>query len=167
MFKLVLGIVVVGILQFGFVLYSNLQEPVDLALAPVQTESDLPFPEFDSSVAPAFSADDLDEETEPVAGSVALRRSHAKAPAFSNARSIGRRHPTRAIFREPSVGPAVPGDFRTIVISYGGSSASHSARRPCDPPEPERPKQRTAFAKAEPAAIRPWQVITTFDPRIN
>ena len=38
MYKLVLGIVVVGILQFAFVMYTRLQEPVDVSLAQVNSD---------------------------------------------------------------------------------------------------------------------------------
>jgi hypothetical protein len=168
MLKLILGILVVGILQFGFVIYSGLQEPMDIALAPVQTETKIPFPEPDFDAAPAAPAeelDDLDEEPAPAVSRTAARRPQASETASSQARSP-RRHSARAV-RETSVRPALTSEFRTVVISYHAPAERPAARRNCDPVESEKPKQRTAFAKADRPVARPWQVVTTFDPKAN
>lgn len=164
MYKLVLGIFIVGVLQLSFVIYSRLQESVDLALAPVQTERARPLPELVLSETPAEPADAPLDEPAPAAERTSLRRSHSTGSAASHRRSVKRRsvHPTPDEWDRP----ALPVEFKNVVISYGVPSERPAARLRCEPIEPERPKQRTAFAQAERPVVRPWQVITTFDQKL-
>lgn len=166
MYKLVLGIIVVGILQFGFVIYTRLQDPIDLALAPVQADAAIGFPDLNwNDRGPALSTDPF-SEPDKVAPSLTPRAVQTNFGSANTRFRPFKKH--RTVPARPDIPrQALPDDFSTVVISYNAPFERPAPRTKCDQEAPERPKQRTAFAKAEPAAARPWQVITTFSAKQN
>lgn len=153
--KLILGIVTVVCVQFTFVIFMQLQSPLDVAGVPVFAS--LPAVNTDLSWL-----DDLDRsglsvpEPETPADRSQLHRSPGSTPSSrftGNAdRPTTARHTQRsggrslkgvkAFFPDPP--KAASGDFDTVVISY---------RRPaefadCDSFDPPKSRKRSIFAKA-------------------
>lgn len=162
MYKLVLGIVVVGILQFAFVMYTRLQEPVDVSLAQVNSDFE---PAFSEPVFPDVYAESPETKAdEPI--SVAADRDltpvyRSSDRVYAKARSNRRSQFLRA--RYDSARKALPEDFSTVVISYN----VRATPRDCGSRENDKPAKVRNKAQYAATSGERWQVITTDFTRYN
>ncbi len=158
--ELVLGIISVAMLQLGFIGYTMLQEPLDVAVAPVGPEIEQRDPVLDwLDVRPESSETETDPETS-IARAVSPRSSVPLPAKPETPRSQGRSVTPRK-FAPPQQWP--PDDFRTVVISYTGRPGSAD----CDVPAAAKPKGRSLAAKAAPIVQKPWELMKTVASKLK
>ena len=154
--KLVLGIIVVVCVQFAFVIYMQLQSPLDVTGVPVFPSS--PVVNTDLSWLEELDRSGLTvpEPDAPVTR-VEPQRSVGFDPSSRVADSVDRPGVTRiaqspgdrplkrvkAFFPAPPV--AAPSDFETVVISYGRAPRFAD----CDRFDPPKPRKRSYIARAQ------------------
>ena len=133
MYKLILGIVTIGVLQFALMMYLQTQEPAEKQVAQLRPPADpvRPVIEFDDSgEAEIASVPESVSSDEPTGSRIAERR-HFRG---------WKRHLSRADRSDP-VRSAPDAEFETVVISYNVPPAKPE----CGSQEPER-KCRRAIA---------------------
>ena len=165
--KLVLGILAVFCLQFAFVIFTALQSPLEVAVAPIYSDLSTGFLNFEPSETAV--ADDVDatltetedtiETAKPKAVNERLiaspRRSQpaARPAADETAASVQATEKRPARYFTESSDPA--GVFATVVISFDRSSAISD----CEMNEIPKAKKRSYIAKAAPVIKKPWEWI--------
>lgn len=148
MYKLILGIVTIGVLQFALMMYLQTQEPAEKQVAQLRPPAVpvRPVIEFDDSgeaeIAPVPESVSSDEPT----GSRIAERRHFRG---------WKRHFSRAD-RSYLVRPAPDAEFETVVISYNVPPAKPE----CGSQEPDTEKagERSQFAEAK---FPRWKVVKT------
>lgn len=148
MYKLILGIVTIGVLQFALMMYLQTQEPTEKQVAQLRPLAvpARPVIEFDESgeaeTAPVPESVGSDEPT----GSRIAERRHFRG---------WKRHLSRAD-RSDLVRPAPDAEFETVVISYNVPPAKPE----CGSQEPDTKKagERSQFAEAK---FPRWKVVKT------
>lgn len=148
MYKLILGIVTIGVLQFALMMYLQTQEPAEKQVAQLRPAAEpvRPVIEFDDSgeaeIAPVPESDSSDER----AGSRVAERRHFRGM---------KRHLPRA--DSADLVPSAPdAEFETVVISYNVPPAKPE----CGSQEPDTKKagERSQFAEAK---FPRWKVVKT------
>lgn len=158
MYKLVLGIVVVGLLQFAFVIYTRLQEPIDLSLAQVNSDFELAFsgPVFPDvySEAPEPALDETNYDSRGPEYRPVYRTSYR-----GDTKPRPYRRQTFVPERYDAVRQALPEDFSTIVISY--STRGGGPARDCGSRDNNKPAKTGYKLQYAGTYGNRWQVITT------
>lgn len=148
MYKLILGIVTIGVLQFALMMYLQTQEPAEKQVAQLRPAAEpvRPVIEFDDSgeaeIAPVPESISSDER----AGSRVAERRHFRG---------WKRHFSRADRSDP-VRSTPDAEFETVVISYNVPPAKPE----CGSQEPDTKKagERSQFAEAK---FPRWKVVKT------
>jgi hypothetical protein len=148
MYKLILGIVTIGVLQFALMMYLQTQEPAEKQVAQLRPSAEpvRPVIEFDDSgVAEVTSVPESISSDEPTGSRIAERR-HFRG---------WKRHLSRADRSDP-VRPAPDAEFETVVISYNVPPAKPE----CGSQEPDTKNggARSQFAEAK---FPRWKVVKT------
>lgn len=148
MYKLILGIVTIGVLQFALMMYLQTQQPAEKQVAQLRPSAEpvRPVIEFDDSgVAEVTSVPESISSDEPAGLRVAERR-HFRG---------WKRHFSRAD-RSDLVRSAPDAEFETVVISYNVPPAKPE----CGSQEPDTKKagERSQFAEAK---FPRWKVVKT------
>ena len=153
--KLVLGIIAVVCVQFAFVIYTQLQSPLDLAAVSEFTPSPSVnmdpswLVELDRSGLPAPEPAARPVRVEPQRSIEFAPAPRVTEPAYLPAEPRLARHlgdrsfrRTKAYFTDPP--EAAPGDFETVVISYNRASEFAD----CDRFDPPKAKKRSVIPRA-------------------
>ena len=176
--KLILGILAVFCVQFAFVIFTTLQSPLDVAVAPIYSDPKTEIPNFEP--AETVVADDIDSAL-PVPGDAAAA---SDEPTAADERFAARPRSSRPAARPvaieteqtriqtPENRPAryftdnsesVGGAYETVVISYDRSSAISD----CQMNEIPKAKKRSYIAKAAPVIKKPWEWIKAVGSKFN
>jgi hypothetical protein len=166
--KLILGIVLVGIIQFAFVVYTQLQAPLKLDVAAVQFEA------APLTVAPPNISDPAPSyEPVKISDNSGLRSASQRSGA--NTSAVKRSKRINSEFAAKTYGskfdsvnftqqkPARSKDLTSLAVSYRDSRPA--ADRDC-PDDEIRPK-RSFVAKAAPVVKKPWEWIKALGSKFN
>ena len=147
MYKLVLGIVTIGVLQFALMMYLQMQEPAERQVAQLRLAAgpQQPVIEFE---------DRGEDEAAPVPENISSDEPGPRIAATRHLRG-SKRHFSRAE-RDDRVQTAPLAEFETVVISY----SVPPAKPECGSQEPDtkKPGERTPFAEAK---FPRWKVVKT------
>ena len=147
MYKLILGIVTIGLLQFALMMYLQTQEPAEKQVAQLRPAvvPQQPVIEFE---------DRGEDEPAPVPESISSDEPGPRIAARRHFRG-SKRHFSRAE-RDDSVHTAPLAEFETVVISY----SVPPAKPECGSQEPDTKKagERSPFAEAK---FPRWKVVKT------
>src|SRR5688572_16207002 len=174
--KLILGIIAVVCVQFAFVMYMQLQSPLELAAAPDQPEFpivnadlswvreldryavDLPDPKADHNAsethrngASASSSEVAGNDRPGRSETVRKLRPRIERPAIKDSR-----------FFSPDNERLNPVEFETVVISYNRDSEPS----PCDRPNVTRSKKRWPITYVANTVNSRWQLIRSDLPKL-
>jgi len=148
MYKLILGIVTIGVLQFALMMYLQTQEPAEKQVAQLRPPADpvRPVIEFDDSGEAEIASVPESVSSVERAGSRVAERRHFRG---------WKRHLSRADRSDP-VRSAPDAEFETVVISYNVPPAKPE----CGSQEPDTKKagERSQFAEAK---FPRWKVVKT------
>ncbi len=175
--KLVLGILAVFCLQFAFVIFTTLQSPLDVAVAPIYFDPRTEIPSFEPAVTVGTEdAESILPESEDAVASVEPAAADEKfiAPSRrsrSAVRSVaieGEKPLVEAPEKRParyftSDSESAAGVYETVVISYDRSSAISD----CEMNETPKAKKRSYIAKAAPVIKKPWEWIKAVGSKFN
>ncbi|QQS34334.1 MAG: hypothetical protein IPM50_07145 [Acidobacteriota bacterium] len=166
--KWILGIVLVGIIQFAFVVYTQLQAPLELDVAAVEFGADPLTPSPVSIDGPAPSSEPA--KNWDISGLRAVSRnsdvyaSAIKRPARKNSTFAAKTDGSKADrinFTPPK--PARSEDHNTVAVSY--SDARKTAD--CDGFDDEARQKRSFIAKAAPVVKKPWEWMKALGSKFN
>ena len=148
MYKLILGIVTIGVLQFALMMYLQTQEPAEKQVAQLRpvAEPVRPATEYDDSGEAEIASVPESVNSDERAGSRVAERRHFRGM---------NRHLSRTDRSDP-VRSAPDAEFETVVISYNVPPAKPD----CGSQEPETKKagERSQFAEAK---FPRWKVVKT------
>ncbi len=160
MLRLILGIIAVGILQVGMIVFTMFDGPQEVSVASVADEMRQIRPIADTpDLPPVVSEKDRDERS--FSRTAARRDSAPLGPNASAQSTRTKRGSAPPKFEQPQQKRA--DDFKTVIISYSGSSASVD----CDRPEPAKPRSRSLTARAGTIAKKPWELIKNVASKLN
>ncbi len=148
MYKLILGIVTIGVLQFALMMYLQTQHPAEKQVVQLRPSAEpvRPVIEFDDSgEAEIASVPESVSSDEPTGSRIAERR-HFR----------GWKRLLSQADRSDPVRPAPDAEFETVVISYNVPPAKPG----CGSQEPDTKKagERPQFAEAK---FPRWKVVKT------
>ena len=176
--KLVLGIIAVVCVQFAFVIFMNLQAPLDLAAGPITpdpsaNETDLGWiDELDrtvhhrSELVPTLNT----TERNVRAQAPPTRRTSSPVLPRPSQKRNGAVAKKYIYFPEPE--EASPSDFETVVISYNRPAfiSARDERAPqvsdCEKVAAPTVKKRSYFSKAAPVVKKPWEVMKSIASKL-
>lgn len=148
MYKLVLGIVTIGVLQFALMMYLQTQERAERQVAQLRPAEQLvrPVIEFDDSGEAEIVSVPESVSSDKGAGSRIAERRHFRG---------SKRHFSRAQ-RDESLRSVPQAEFETVVISYNVPPAKPE----CGSQDPDTKKagERSHFAEAK---FPGWKVVKT------
>ena len=175
--KLVLGILAVFCVQFAFVIFTALQSPLDVAVAPIDpdiitenpvfepaktpdaVDADTSLPEPDVTVAAAELKGNNDRFVAPSRRSRSLARPVAVETETSRVQAAANR-PSR-YFTDSS--ESAVGVYETVVINYDRNPVLSD----CEMNETPKAKKRSYIAKAAPVIKKPWEWIKAVGSKFN
>jgi hypothetical protein len=174
--KLVLGIIAVGLAQFAFVNYLDLQSPIELAVAPVQKYPPAANPDLNLLESPTDSAVTMPDPPElvsrprPRRTGTNLRAASVPEQAAKLDDPVVIHIPEPSAYRAP-IQTAAPPEFQSVVIRYNGKPETSDCGAP-DIPKPRKPsfiepKKRSFIAKAVPVIKKPWDWIKALGSKLN
>ena len=147
MYKLVLGIVTIGLLQFALMMYLQMQEPAERQVAQLRPAAgpQQPVIEFE---------DRGEDEGAAVTESISSDEPGPRIAARRHFRG-SKRHFSRA-GRDNSVRSTPLNEFETVVISYNVPPAKPECGS--QDPDTKKPGERSQFAEAK---LPRWKVVKT------
>lgn len=163
--KLVLGIIAVVCVQFAFVIYTQLQLPLDLAIEPVfndlsMADNDLTWteeldrygmtvPEPERSAVRNATLLPMKTESAPRVTESIASIARVGKPRFTRPRAFRPARPTIHFRPAPQ---AAASDFETVVISYNRAPVFPDCIRYYSP----KPRKRSYIARVLPVVKKPW-----------
>ena len=175
--KLILGILAVFCVQFAFVIFTALQSPLEVAVAPIFSDPKTEIPHFEP--AETADADDVDAGSPEAEDSAAAAESRAADERFMAPSRRPRPAARPAVIESGSPGfqaaekrsaqyftterESAAGLYETVVISYDRSPAISD----CEMKETPKTKKRSYIAKAAPVIKKPWEWIKAVGSKFN
>lgn len=166
--KLIFAIVLVGIIQFAFVVYTQLQAPLNLDVASVQFDAApfTPSPVSMVDAAPTYEPATISDHTDLRSASrhSGANASAIKRPKMANNELAAKAYsskPDRTNFALPK--PARSADPITVMVSYNETRKNTDC---VDPEDKTRPK-RSFIAKAAPVVKKPWEWMKALGSKLN